>query len=225
MKISLVTGVWKRPEIFEMFAKGVHNLGVDLDVIVAGSEGDKSRNMVEAHGFHYIEIANKPLSKKMNATTLKAKELDSDYVICMGSDDIMSPELMQEYIKWMVLGYDYIGIIDLYFYDMVSKKAMYWGGYKERYRRYVPAGCCRVISKNLMNLWGWKPWNLGDDDFLDNSMEKKPKGKQKILSLKKLGMYALDIKSSTNMTPFQLWHNTAFIDPETIKHKFPYVIK
>ena len=108
----MVTGVWKRPEIFEMFAIGVHNLGIDIDVIVAGSEGDKSRAMVEAHGFHYIEIANKPLSKKMNATTLKAKELGADYVICMCSYDIISPELMQEYIKWMVLGYDYIGIID-----------------------------------------------------------------------------------------------------------------
>ena len=113
MKISLVTGVWKRPEVFEMFAKGVHNLNIELEVIVAGSEGETSRKMVDAHGFHYIEIANQPLAKKMNATTLKAMELGSDYVVCMGSDDIMSPELMQQFIECMNKGYDYIGITDL----------------------------------------------------------------------------------------------------------------
>ena len=219
----MVTGVWKRPEIFEMFAKGVHALNMDIDVIVAGSEGEVSRKMVEAHGFHYIEIPNQPLAKKMNATTLYAKELDCDYVICMGSDDIMSPELMQHYITAMHNGYDFIGIIDLYFYDTVSNKAAYWGGYRESYRRYVTAGPCRAISKKLMNQWGWKPWMVGDDDFLDSSMERKPKGRQKIFNLKMLGCYALDIKSSTNMTPFELWDNTEFIDSNIIKTNFPYL--
>ena len=225
MKISMVTGVWKRPDVFEMFAKGVHNLGIEIDVIVSGSEGEQSRKMVEAHGFHYIEIPNQPLAKKMNATTLKAKELGSDYVICMGSDDIMSPELLKHFQIAMSAGYDYIGITDLYFYDTVSKKAAYWGGYRDRHRRGVCAGPCRAISKKLMNTWGWQPWKVGDDAMLDNSMERQPKGRQKIFNLKRLGCYALDIKSSTNMTPFELWDNTSYIDSSIIKEKFPYIFE
>jgi len=53
MKISIVTGVWKRPEVFEMFAQGIKNLGVEVDVIVAGSEGKRSRDMVQAHRVIY----------------------------------------------------------------------------------------------------------------------------------------------------------------------------
>ncbi len=224
MKISMVTGVWKRPEVFEMFAKGVHNLNMDIEVIVAGSEGESSRKMVENHGFHYIEISNQPLAKKMNATTVKARELGSDYVICMGSDDIMSPELMQQFLTYMNKGYDYIGITDLYFYDTVTKKAAYWGGYRDARKGHC-AGPCRVISKKLMNQWGWQPWRVGDDDMLDNSMQSRIRGRQKILSLKTLGCYALDIKSSTNMTPFELWDNTYYIDSKIIMREFPYVFE
>ena len=225
MKISIVTGVWKRPEVFEMFAQGIKNLGVEVDVIVAGSEGKRSRDMVQAHGFYYGEVANQPLASKMNATTLMAKDLKSDYVICMGSDDIISPGLMQEYLKWMELGYDFIGCQDWYFYDVQSGKAMYWGGYRDRLRRYVTCGAGRVISKKLMDRWKWKPWNIGDSAMLDTSMDGRIRGKQKVLNLKALGLYALDIKSKENMTPFEPWDNTKFIDSGIIKREFPYLFE
>lgn len=229
MKISLITGVWKRPEVFKMFAKGVRhltdNLDIDLNVIVAGSEGKTSKKLVEDEGFIYIEMPNEPLSTKMNATALIAKELGSDYVLCMGSDDVMSVELMQEYIKWMELGYDFIGVLDFYFYDTVSGRALYWGGYRERYRRGVTCGAARCVSSSLMDKWDWQPWKLGHDDYLDNSMEGRIQGKQKILSLKSLKMYALDIKSSTNMTPFERWGNTRFIDANILKNKFSYLFE
>lgn len=76
-----------------------------------------------------------------------------------------------------------------------------------------------------MNQWGWKPWRVGDDAMLDNSMQSRIRGRQKILNLKRLGMYALDIKSSTNMTPFELWDNTEYIDPDIIKREFPYIFE
>lgn len=221
MNITVVTGVWKRPEVFEMFAKGIKNLGVDVRVIVAGSEGDRSRNMVEAHGFDYIEIKNEPLAEKMNATTLSAK--GSDYVICMGSDDIISPELMQEYLKHMKEGYDFIGVTDFYFWDTVGQRALYWGGYRERYRKGVTAGAARCISARLMDEWNWMPWKVEHSKYLDNSMEGRITGSKKILSLKELGLFALDIKSSTNMTPFALWDNTNYIDAQIIKDNFPYL--
>ena len=221
MKISMVTGVWKRPEVFKMFAKGVHHLDVDINVIVAGSEGDTSRKMVESEGFNYIEIANQPLATKMNATTLAAK--GSDYVICMGSDDVLSQELLNHYIIWMEKGYDFIGVQDFYFYDTKSGKSLYWGGYRDRRRFMHSAGAGRCISSDLMNRWKWQPWKVGDDDMLDNSMQGRIRGKQKILNIRELGVYALDIKSSTNMTPFKKWDNTTFFDSNIIKSKFHYI--
>ena len=78
IKLVVVTGIYGRPEIFDFFAKGVKILrhkGLDIECVVAGSEGKQSRDLVEEHNFHYIEIANQPLATKMNATLLKAKGL------------------------------------------------------------------------------------------------------------------------------------------------------
>jgi len=220
MKIAVVTGVWKRPRIFEMFAKGIKNLPVEVDVIVAGSEGRTSRQMVQRHGFKYIETPNSPLSAKMNATTLAAK--DYDYVICMGSDDILSPELMKHYLKWMTLGYDFIGLTDFYFYDTTTRRAMYWGGYRG-VRQGETVGAGRVLSSKLLKSMDWKPWGDNLSSSLDSDMNSRIKGKQIKMSLKKLGVFAVDIKSSTNITKFNRWDNTTLIDRNVILNQFSYI--
>ena len=78
MKIAIVTAVWKRHEIFELFAKGIHELekinGVEIVTVVAGSERELSKNLVEKHNFLYIEIPNQPLAEKVNAPLLIAKD-------------------------------------------------------------------------------------------------------------------------------------------------------
>ena len=46
MELVVVTGVWKRPEIFEIFANGIKALkikGLNIRCVVAGSEGVKSK--------------------------------------------------------------------------------------------------------------------------------------------------------------------------------------
>jgi hypothetical protein len=233
IKLAIVTGVWKRPEVFEMFAKGVHELEsacpqFEIITIVAGSEGPKTRRMVEAHGFKYIEVANDPLAAKMNATTLMAQQLNVDYVLCLGSDDVVSPGLMREYEKHMRKRVDYIAVTDFYFYDTVTRSAAYWGGYRDERRKGHTAGAGRVISRRLMAAWNWRPWELKHNHVLDNSMQEKllrTKHSSAIFSMKERGVYALDIKSDTNMTPFKLWDNTVRIPSEELKALFPYVIK
>lgn len=230
MRIAIVTGIWKRHNIFKMFAKGVKHIeenikDVELITIVAGSEGKESKKLVESYGFHYIEMPNQPLSNKMQSTIKKAYELKVDYVICMGSDDVLSLELMQKYILMMKKGIDYIGTTDFYFYDTVSDKSLYWGGYTENYRFGHLCGAGRCLSANLLNQMNWMVWE-GYDNMLDTSMQVKLKGckyTEERINLKKLGLYALDIKSETNMTKFVQWNNSQFIDSDIIKNKFHYI--
>lgn len=223
MKITLITGVWKRQEVFELFAKGVKALPIELRVIVAGSEGESSRRMVEAHGFEYIETPNSPLSNKMNATSLAAK--GSDYVICMGSDDIIHPKLMEQYLVWMQQGYDFIGSTDYYFYDLENNKALYWGGYIDKKRKGETVGAGRIFSKKLMNDCNWMLWADGVDGGLDSTSKVNIKGKVKTFSLRSLGLFAVDLKSSTNITPFKLWKNTRFIDERLIRFLFKNIFE
>jgi len=216
-RLAIVTGVWKRPEIFEIFAnqtKKLKHKDVDIVVIVAGSEGKESKSMVEKHGFKYIEIKNQPLAHKMNATTLLAKEYNVDYVLCVGSDDIITQKLFNVYVQEMQNGTDFVGVLDWYFYDTRTDRFAYWGGYIDS-RRGHTCGAGRLLSRKLMDAFSWSPWNIEHSHILDDSMQKKLKDidhSSYIFRLKDKGVYGIDIKSSTNMTPFQLWDNTNYIE-------------
>lgn len=240
IKLGIVTGVWQRPEIFELFAKGVLNLhqyqsshyssgwikDTDFEIIVAGSEGLTSKKMVNKYGFHYIEIKNDPLAEKMNATIARAKVLGCTHVLCVGSDDIITPLLMEKYIEYIRNGYDYIGVLDWYFYDTVTKKSLYWGGYRDERRKGYTCGAGRILSASLLNKWGWQVWENKHSKVLDNSMQEKLKRTKhsiKTFTLKEFGLYALDIKSSTNMTPFDVWDNAHYINTEIIKSTFSFL--
>jgi hypothetical protein len=230
MKVAIVSLVWKRPEVFEMFAKGIKHLIANSKneyiVIIAGSEGETSRQMVEKHGFIYTEMPNEPLSEKANKPVLIAKEHNVDYVLAVGSDDVISPGLMAAYDKRMKKAMDYIAVLDFYFYDLKSGRASYWGGYLEDYRKGCACGAGRLMSKKLMDAWGWQPWEVKHSRVLDNSIQEKLKitsHTSDVFSIKEQGLYALDIKSATNMTPFAQWDNTHLIDSQIIKKEFHYI--
>lgn len=232
LHVAIVSAVWQRPDVFEYFAAGiaelmVHCRDIQFTVIIAGSEGRRSRKMVEQRGFKYIEVPNEPLAAKHNATTAAAASFLPDYVMCIGSDDIITPEAMKVYEEHMRRGIDYIAVTDFYFYDTVTKRAAYWAGYRGN-RAGHTCGAGRLISARLMKAWNWRPWELKHNRVLDNSMQEKlktTKHTSAIFSLKEKGVYALDVKSKTNMTPFQLWDNTQYIPEAELKKHFPYVIK
>lgn len=230
IKLGIVTGVWGRPEIFKMFAEGILQLGVthgiDIEVIVAGSEGDKSRIMVEDYGFEYIEVKNDPLAAKMNTTITMAQKLKCTHVLCVGSDDIITAPLLDKYIEFIRKGYDYIGVLDWYFYDTVTGKSLYWGGYSDVRRQGHTCGAGRILSAELLSKWGWKVWEDRHSKILDNSMQDKlrtTKHSIKTFKLKDFDLYALDIKSSNNMTPFAVWDNADYIDSKLIKKQFHFL--
>lgn len=221
IKPCVVTGMWKRPEVFEIFGKHYQEIGID--VIVAGSEGKVSKKQAEKFGFIYLERPNQPLASKMNATIEEAMKRDYTHVICVGSDDLLSKELIDEYIELIKRGYDFIGILDLYFYDMVSGKASYWGGYRDKSRVRHSAGAGRVLSRKILKTWNNKVWDDSLSQYLDTAMQNRLAAStlpQYVFSIKDKGLFAVDIKSDVNMTPFELWDNTSYIDPSIITSKF-----
>jgi hypothetical protein len=233
MKFAIVTAVWKRPEVFEYFAEGIKNLissqpSHEFRTFIAGSEGEQSKQMVEKHGFDYVEIPNNPLAKKHNTAVRLAKSWQPDYVLCLGSDDILSPSAFLSYLKIISTDrtVDIIGTTDLYFYDLMSERAVYWGGYDDD-RKGDMAGAGVMLSARLLDMWGWRPWDIHYNDILDNSIRDKIKRtipcRVETFSLKQQNSISVDLKSDENMTPFELWPNTVFISPSEVLNEFPYL--
>lgn len=231
IKIAFISAVWKRPEVFQHFVRGIKNITqafphIEFKTFVAGSEGEASEQMVTKHSnFFYVEVPNEPLAEKHNAALRLSLTHRPDYVICLGSDDILSPSLVQVYLDEINKGAESITLKDFYFYDLTSGKASYWGGYID-HRRGNCAGAGALISARLLDLWRWKIWRTTHNKVLDNSLHDRlsitPHARVS-LSLKEKGVYAVDLKSNTNMTPFELWPNTVYIPREEIVNEFSYL--
>lgn len=230
MKIAFVTAVWKRPEIFRLFADNMKRLKanfsetpVNIGFAVAGSEGYKSRYMVEKVGGFYIEADNGKLTRKWNmATKCAENEMRPDWFIFLGSDDLIPAKTMEFYIKKMKEGFDYINMLDTYFFDTVSKKGLIWLGYNNTMKS-MPSGVGKAVHRNVLEKAVFEPFVSGYDTVLDPAFDKKINNIVKhpfSFRLEQEGLFALDIKSSTNMTPFELWDNSEYLDGKEMLEKF-----
>ena len=229
-KVAIITAMWKRPEVFNVFGQLTNDLisdvnEVDFQVFCVGSEGETSRKLAESFGFNYIEHPNEQLGQKWNAVVASARAFNPDYCMMMGSDDVMDAVLFRRYLPYMRLGIDYIGTLDWYFYDTRTRESLYWAGYRLNFNRGVTCGAGRFMSARLLNALNWQPWETSGrhaNTLLDTSMENRLRNvthSRASFIIGDLGGMGLDIKSSTNMTPFAEWDNACKIpNTDIFKH-------
>ena len=81
MKIVAMVTAWLRPDVTRCCYRALSRVrlppGWSLDVQVAGSEGVASRTMAEEFGFRYVEVSNRPLSRKHNLMLQATEDLSS----------------------------------------------------------------------------------------------------------------------------------------------------
>lgn len=226
IRLAIVTGIWKRPDIFKMFAEGIKNLQrhfdgrIEIIVCVAGSEGRTSQDLVRSfNNFFYTEVSNKPLGRKMNAACALARRFSPNYCLMLGSDDIIGVNLMERYYEEMQRGTDYVYLTDCFFFDTSTKKGLYWGGYIQKFNKGKGAGIGRLISTKLLGAINWVCWPDGFDSVLDTGFDKQVDRiscSKKAINVGAEKLFALDIKSPENMTPFRLWENSKYIDGKNL---------
>lgn len=217
MKIGILTCVWQRPQVFELFASSVNQLqlpeGMEIIPLAVGSEGIRSQLLCEAKGFHYLEHPNQPLGAKFNAGMRWFKEKDEekniDYVMILGSDDYVSPNLIEAYLPHFTSQTDIIGLLDLYFLNIPTAQMVYFPGYQD-HRTGQTLGAGRCLSRQCLNLLQWTPWEDPINASLDHAMTQKLKTlmlhhaelTESHFSMKDSNIAVVDIKTGTNITPF-----------------------
>lgn len=208
MKIGILTAIWQRPKVTDIFAAGIKRLQTEFDIIpvVVGSEGLISQRIAERHNFVYLEHRNKPLSKKFNAGLRAFRQYDVDYIMIMGSDDLISNNLIDAYMPYMEKREKIIGILDLYFFDLYKKNLFYWPGYGFRkdnfHRRKEPIGLARCFSIDVIEQFKYKLWPDNIDRSLDwHSWNKVKRNKIKpvTINIRDINALAVDLKSDTNI--------------------------
>ena len=246
LNLVMLTCVWKRPKLTKIIMSYYSKLKeevrdtVNLEFVAVGSEGKKSRTICEDAGFHYYEYENQPMSKKWQHGLEMTEKFNPDGVIIMGSDDIITKEIINFYVEKINLGYLLIGIKDFYIYESSIKKLAHWRGYGElndAHRMDETIGLGRCLARPLLDKIKFDVWSgLELKRNLDGAMTNRLKEfgifpvsedncsiiihNGKILRIGHIGYklnemngFAIDIKSKTNVTNFERYLDR---DPESV---------
>jgi hypothetical protein len=208
MKILILVPIWQRPEVTKLWTDGMKWFKTEnISILTILSHEDKFFNenldLIHKYSFDYCIFFNNPLGRKLNAGIEYALEnFDFDYLMNLGSDDLIHPGILCLYDVLMKNREQFFGLDKVYFYDKLTRrlalsKPMLWG-----------AG--RMINRDLLDMMKNKKefiYNNGFNRGLDcNSIEK-------IKTL--LGIdykqvetndfpYLVDIKTETGLNDFTL---------------------
>lgn len=226
--IVFLTCTYERMEITNIFKKNIVSLqkkfGDDFNFINIVVDSDETNKEVfkNDNSFIYLQYGNSPLSHKWNYGSQFLKNIAFDNLIIIGSDDIIDDKLFDIYKSKIQKGVDFIGVKDLYMYDMISNRMFYWEGYdKESKRHGESIGMARCLSKKIVESLNYNLWGLELDKGLDRSMSERidkycGEYSKYIFNIKDNGI-SFDIKSKKNVTKLKDFTNLLEIKDFDIK--------
>lgn len=226
--VTIATMMWQRHDIFKVWAKSVKRLidsfpEAKIDVLVVGSEGGTSRLLVDSFGFEYLEHENQPLSNKANARLKRCERFGNDYVLLLGSDDVISNSAFHFMQYWMGEGFDVISPMDIFYFDTTTHRSAYSKGYIGR-RSGESLAVGRCMSKEFLERCNYRLWIDGLESSLDRSIKRTISRKaksEKTYRCEDVGIIICDIKSITNITKFKWRDNYEEISNETLFNQIP----
>lgn len=114
MKIVFFLACWKRPEITELCFMGLQRLMKHRSDVFESSAFAviSEKEMIplcEKYGIDFIMHENNPVGMKKNAGLSVCLKKDFDYLIELGSDDLILNDLLDLYLPSMQKGIDFFG--------------------------------------------------------------------------------------------------------------------
>lgn len=143
--MKLLVALYQRPHITELCFQGIKRLqqSFDIDPICIYSDTD-NKNIVDQYGFEGYRFKNDQLGRKLNFGIERALESEWDYIMHIGSDDIISDDLIRLYQPLMKEGKRAFGINTVHFYNMLSGEAAV------SVNPYA-YGCARVLKRSVLS--------------------------------------------------------------------------
>lgn len=232
MKILCLCAFWQRPEITKLFVNGFvklqQSIDYDLELLCILSKEDQyfkeNLRILTGYGFNVCEYQNKPLGEKMNAGIKYALgNFEFDYLMNLGSDNIINPKLFDIYKPYFNKGSLFFGIESVYFYCNNSK-LLYLFNIADG---FIAMGAGRMIHKDILdkmdsnNIWLYNhDINASLDTNSTINIVLNTKIKPEIIKTGEIA-YVLDIKSETNIhTIDEIIQYSKLITDKTILHEF-----
>lgn len=199
-KLLIYLAIWRRPEITELCLMGISRLrrhpAYDVQALAVISEPEMI-HLCELYGIKWVMHENLPLGKKKNAGLVAAQCLDFDYLMEIGSDDLITNELLTQYLEYLDV-HDFFGISDAAYIESESGECRRLITDKSTY------GAGRIISRKVLDALRWRLWNDSLNRGLDNDSLRRIESKgfkyYKVKAYDKPGV--IDVKSNENLWKF-----------------------
>lgn len=200
-KILVLLPIWGRMNITELCLSNIVKLKKDysIDVLCVVSE-QWAKLMAFKYGFNYVEVSNDDLGHKMNVGVDRALKMDFDYLMNLGSDDIITKELLDEYEEHIENNLPMFGVTKVCFFDSKTKELK-----EVNYGHLIGAG--RMIRRDVVEKFATSNgkatmYDKGIERGLDNNSRKRFLSvAMRELSLN--GNMIVDIKSDENIWSFE----------------------
>lgn len=198
IKLLVFLAVWKRPHITEICFNGIKRMQThpdyDIEAVAVISE-EEMIPLCERYGINWVMAENNPLGKKKNEGLKFCKQFDFDYLMEIGSDDLVTNSLLTNYKQY--LSHGFFGVRDLAVIDSETGDCI-------RVISNTTFGAGRVISREYLEKCNWSLWKDNLNQGLDNNsifaLAKQKVGYKMIQPLDKPGV--IDLKSSDNIWAF-----------------------
>ena len=162
-KILVYMAVWKRPHITEICFAGLNRLrkhpDFNIDVLAVISE-EEMIPLCERYNVKWVMHENRPLAKKKNFGLKAARHYEIDFMLEIGSDDLVTDSLLTSYKEF--LKYDFFGIRDVAYINSED-------GACRRLTSKSTYGAGRMISRKVLEKMNWKLWDDHKEKGLDNN--------------------------------------------------------
>lgn len=191
----LFIALYKRREITRICFEAIKALKTKVDVFCVCS-CDEDVDLCQEYGFDYCVTENRPLGRKMNFGLKFLRNKRFEYMMQLGSDDIITDDIFELYRECFERKELYFGIKDYYMADMERELCKYWVNDVNH-----PIGAGRVIHRDVLREMNYQLWpeqiNKGLDTHSDINL-KKHGFNCKIIDTKKFP-YVIDLKSDENI--------------------------
>lgn len=214
-KILVYLAVWKRPHITELCFAGLERLrehpDFEIDVLAVISE-ESMIPLCEKYNVKWVMTANEPLGRKKNFGLSACRAYSFDYLLEIGSDDLILNELLDSY-KPYIGKWDIFGINDAAYIDSKSGTCRRLISFHSTY------GAGRMISRETLEKVGFQLWKPTAQRGLDNNslfaLGKVGVKYQKVPPMDFPGV--IDVKSETNIWGFNYFQGVQYDKQEIYK--------
>jgi hypothetical protein len=234
MRIAIISAVWGRLLTTRLWWLACTRLREQwaphaVGVFVAGSEEDH-RTLAVDFGGVWVEHPNL-LGGKFNAAAERAWTWGADYVVVLGSDDVMTPALAEPYRVTMEAGAQYFGLRGCHMIEPVTRRALTLRGHASRTRWGETVGAGRALSRVVLDKVQGRPWpdklTRGADWRMTLKLQKYGIAGVDVILEGHEDAPLIDVKGGGNMWKFdhvaQHTHVTSPADYEMLVAKLPEV--